>query len=315
MYIIVQRVIREKRLRMTSKRSNSAHAEPVSVAEFIRQRFDQFTRAERKPARLLMSNYPFPALAALPEFSRLAGVSHPTILRFVAKLGFSGYPAFQLVIRNELEERLKSPLAKYGKHDPITSTEKRNILSNFAAAACENIHLSVKGVPSSEFVETLSLLLDNTNTVYLLGGRFTDSIATYLYMHLRVLRSNVYQVTGPPVSWPEYLLNMNHKSVLVVFDIRRYQDEVVCFAEEAAQRGVSVILFTDSWLSPIASTARHVFSGRIEVPSSWDSVVTLIVFVEALISAISDIKWSEVKGRINDLEKLRSRFGNSKEVE
>src|SRR5699024_185266 len=147
------------------------------------------------------------------------GVSHPSILRFIAKLGYSGYAEFQAALRYELEARLKSPLAKQAA---VAGQHGMDLLARHAQAACLNIRQSIAAVPRTEFDGALELLCDTRNRVYVLGGRFTDSLATYVYMHLRVLRPHVEHVTGPPLSWSEYLVDMNRRTVVLVFDIRRY---------------------------------------------------------------------------------------------
>ena len=159
-------------------------------------------------------------------------------------------------------------------------------------------------LPGSEFEAAIRLLADRKRTVHVLGGRFTAAIAAYLYAHLRVLRPNVHLVEGPSATWPEGILDMGRRDVLVVFDIRRYQSEVVRFAEQAAGRGATVVLFTDQWLSPISRVAKHIFPVRIDVPSRWDSAAATMVLVEAVIAGVSDRHWLEVKDRVHTLEGL-----------
>lgn len=286
-----------------------ARAEPArtSVAELIHRHLDRLTPSERKPARLLLANYPVVGLEPLARFAHRAEVSHPSILRFIAKLGFDGYASFQAALRAELEARLESPLTK--RHEDGTEApDQADFLDRFAEAARENIRHSVAALPRGEFEGVLGLLGDRRNSVYLLGGRFTDPIVTYAYMHLRVLRPGVNHVSGPPVSWPEYLLDMDRRAVVVVVDIRRYQDDVVRFARDAAERGAHVVLVTDQWLSPIASVATHVLAARIEVPSSWDSVAAITTLIEALIAALNNRTWTRLKGRIRELERLRTHY-------
>lgn len=279
----------------------------TSVAELIHRRLDRLTPTERKPARLLLANYPVVGLEPLATFARRAAVSHPSILRFIAKLGYDGYAEFQAELRSELEARLKSPLAKRHE-DGGASGDSEDLLARYAEAAAGNIRQSVASMPRSEFDGALELLGEAKNTLYLLGGRFTDAVAGYMYMHLRVMRPRVYHVSGPPVSWSEYVLDMDRRSVLVVFDIRRYQGDLIRFADEAAERGARIILVTDNWLSPIAAHAEYVLSARIEVPSNWDSVVAMMTLVEALIAALNDRHWPRLEGRIRELERLRVHF-------
>ncbi|HET8726868.1 MAG TPA: RpiR family transcriptional regulator, partial [Alphaproteobacteria bacterium] len=82
----------------------------ITIAEQIRKRLHQFTNTERKAAHVLLATYPLAGLEPVAEFAVRAGVSAPTILRFVARLGIGSYPEFQRLLRDELEARLKSPL-------------------------------------------------------------------------------------------------------------------------------------------------------------------------------------------------------------
>src|SRR4051812_4605123 len=93
----------------TMKRKNG-----LSIAETIRQGLGDLTPTERKPALALLANYPVPGLEPVAQFAKRAGVSGPTILRLVAKLGFPSYPRFQQALRDELEQRVRAPLAKIG---------------------------------------------------------------------------------------------------------------------------------------------------------------------------------------------------------
>lgn len=277
----------------------------ASVVELIHQHIDRLTPAERRAARRLLSHYPLDGLEPLAAFAERAGVSHPTILRFIAKLGFGGYAEFQSQLRAELEARLKSPLSKRHEQRDERPTAD-DFLHKFAATTCENIRQSLASLPRGEFDGAVDLLAGKAGTVYVLGGRFTDPLADYIYRHLRILRPRVQHIVGLPVSWPEYLLDMDRNTVLLAIDIRRYQDEVVRFAQEAAQRKARVILMTDQWLSPIASIAKYVLAARVAVPSNWDSVTALTTFAEALIAALNNRKWEHSQDRIHDLEQLRT---------
>jgi DNA-binding MurR/RpiR family transcriptional regulator len=93
--------------------------------------------------------------------------------------------------------------------------------------------------------------------------------------------------------------------VLVIFDIRRYQESLIRFAEKAHARGVQIVLFTDQWLSPIARVARHVIPGRTSVPSAWDSSAALFVVAEALIGEITRQLETDSARRIREMEHLR----------
>lgn len=277
----------------------------TTIAETIRRRLSQMTPTERKPACTLLANYPIAGLETVARFAARSGVSSPTVLRFTGRLGFDSYADFQGVLREELMNRRKSPLNKL-PDPPAAMVPGDDFLGHFADAVAANIRRSVETIPRRDFTSAVDLLANPKRPVYLLGGRLGDTAATYLYLHLRSLRPQVHHIAGPPVVWPEYLLEMGRQDVLVVFDIRRYQDDVIRFARKAADHRATVILFTDIWLSPVASVARHVFPVHIEAPSNWDSMAATIALLEAMVAALGRRHWPTVRGRIETLEQMRA---------
>ena len=141
--------------------------------------------------------------------------------------------------------------------------------------------------------------------MHLIGGRFTDAIARYFAAHLSLLRPEVRHVPSGIGVWRDRLLDMKRRDVLVVFDIRRYQEDVVSFARKAAERGVSIVLITDQWMSSLARVATHVVACRIAAPSQWDSTISLLAVVEALTAAITERLGDFARQRMEELEQLR----------
>src|SRR5438552_19165674 len=85
----------------------------AGVAELVRQHQANLSPAERKLARVFLASYPIAGLESVARFAERAGVSAPTVTRFITKLGFRGYPEFQEALRLEVQARLSSPLARY----------------------------------------------------------------------------------------------------------------------------------------------------------------------------------------------------------
>jgi len=281
----------------------------LSIAQTIRQSLGRLTATERKPALALLANYPVPGLEPVAQFAKRAGVSGPTILRLVAKLGFNSYPRFQQALRDELELRGQAPLAKIGAR-PLGQWPSGDVYSQYGRAIVSNIETSLGEVPRSEFKGTLELLADRSRRISLLGGRFSGSVALQFYLHLRELRPRVQLIGGQTATWVEHLLDFGSKDVLIVFDIRRYQEDVIRFAREAAAQGADIVLFTDQWLSPIAAVARHVFALRTAIPSSWESFGAPSALTEILTACLQAKSWNEAKQRMQRLEKIRSRLGS-----
>ncbi|GAA5542694.1 Transcriptional regulator, RpiR family [Ochrobactrum soli] len=274
--------------------------ENTSVAERINERIDTMPAGERAAAQTLIANYPILGLKTVAEFSAQAGVSSPTILRFVNRLGFQNYPEFQAHLQNELAAQLQSPHHRNENPDKAPDTAYPAV-----EHTQENIRETFRHLGARQLQQAVAALSNAKGNIYLIGGRFTDPIAQYMTAHMTIIRPQVFHLGGQESVWRDRLLDMGKRDVLVVFDIRRYQDSLLGLAEKARARGVEVILVTDQWLSPIARVARHVLAGRTAVPSAWDSSAALFVLAETLIREMTRMLEKDSAARIAELEGLR----------
>ena len=273
-----------------------------TVAERIRQKFEKLTRAERQLANAMMENYPVSAMGSITAVAQESGVSTPTVARMARKLGFAGFPQLQTALRGEVEATISSPIAKHDRwaqHAPDT-----HILNRFADAVRDNMRQSLRQIDPQTFNAVTDLLCDESRAVYLVGGRITRSLADYFFTHMQVIRPGITLIAPNANSWPHYVLNMKKGDILVAFDIRRYEHNIMRLARMATARDVELIVFTDQWGSPVIKHAAHTFRSRIEVPSAWDSSVVTMFIVEALIGAVHNKNWEDNKDRLKTLEDL-----------
>lgn len=276
-----------------------------TVAEAIRTGLNTLTATEQKAARTLLAGYPVTGLETVAEFARRASVSAPTILRFISKLGFDSYPDFQRALRSELNAQLATPLAKRQAPQTPAPSEDGAFLDRFRQAVTDNIAQTFAHLPEGEFEATVKLVAETRSRVYVLGGRFTDALARYLSAHLRIVRPGVVHLAGQADNWRDHLLDMSRRDLLVVFDIRRYSEDLARFTAEAAKRNVPIVLLTDQWLSPIAAHARHVLAARVAAPSNWDSGGAILALSEAIVAATTETLWESARPRIDALEEMR----------
>jgi len=276
-----------------------------SVKEMLRQRFDELTRAEKQLASLLLENYPVSGLGSITTLAKKANVSTPTVARMVHKLGFSGFPLFQEALRDELGTRFSSPIEKHSNWAENAPTT--HILNRFTDAVIHNIRKTLSQIDPARFDAACDLVADPDRTVNIVGGRITRSLADYMFTHLQVIRPGVTHMTSNSNAWPHYVLDIARGGILVIFDVRRYENDLLRLAEMVSEHGVEIVLFTDQWGSPISRYAGHKFNSQIEVPSGWDSSIVSMLSVEALIAGVQTRTWAKTKDRIKTLEELFDR--------
>ncbi len=280
----------------------------LPLDEQLRAALPDLTRAERQLATHVLSHYPVAALGSITILAKAASVSTPTVVRLAQKLGYKGYPDFQAALRGEVEAMLVSPLAKHDRW--AGGVPNTHILNRFADAVMANLQATLGQVDHAEFDAAARLLADPARHVFAMGGRITHSMADYFTSLMTIVRPEVTLLSDSSSTWQPALLDMQAGDVLLVFDIRRYENAVLQVTEMAKERGAEIVLITDRWISPASAHARHTLACHIEAPSAWDSNVSLMVLVETLLAAVQDLTWDVTEGRMKRLEELyaRTRF-------
>ena len=279
-----------------------------SLEENLRAAIATMTRAERQLASHILRHYPMALLGSVSQLARAAQVSAPTVVRLAQKLGYGGYPGLQAAVREDLEARLEGPLAKHDRW--AAQAPEGHVLNRFADAVMANVQATLAQIDQADFDAAAALLADPARKVFATGGRITLAMAEYFVTHMKVIRPGVELLMPVSNAWPPALLDMGRGDVLLVFDIRRYENNVVQLVELAAEQGAEVVLITDPWVSPAAAHARIRLSAQIEVPSAWDSTVAIQLLVETLMAAVQALTWETTAARMHRLEGLyeRARF-------
>src|SRR5438093_7592848 len=256
------------------------------VVELVRQRLDSLSPAERRLARVLLASYPIAGLESVARFAERAGVSPPTVTRFIAKLGFRGYPEFQENLRHEVQARLSSPLERY-RDEPKQESAVKTALD----VSAHNLQSTLDLLSERDVKEAIELLADVRRRVMVLGGRVSGPLARYLAGQLHLLRPGIGLVDSERGAPAQQLIDMRKTDVLVVFDYRRYQTDTIDSARVAAARGCDVILFTDQSLSPASASSRQVLVTSVETLGPVDSLFGAIAVVDALVVAVLVSVW------------------------
>ena len=258
--------------------------EQLPLRDEIFQRMDELTPAERKVARTLLARYPAAGLGSTAALAVAAGTSKPTVLRLLDRLGFGSYPEFQQRLRGEVTRSMnESPLSRARARRALPSDD-----SVFLRAVQQRAGLVARlpdTVPPAEIERAVALLAGRPKHVVTSGGYFSRLIARMLALQLDQLLPNVDYADEPLGADIAKYLRAGRDSVVIVYDLRRYElaaKEVVSLAKGA---GASVILITDESLSPSAEEANIVLPAAVGgVP--FDSFAALLVLTESLVDAV-----------------------------
>jgi DNA-binding MurR/RpiR family transcriptional regulator len=281
------------------ERPKAEHAGGVTLADRVAATLPSLSDAEKRSARALLARYPTTGMETVALFAERAKVSAPTILRFVAKLGFSGYADFRRALREEMEAQAEFPLTR--PHRDGNSPA----MSDFGSGLVETVRASLALVSEDEMKRLVDILIDERRQIFLLGGDFTEPAARHLEFHLRKLRGRVRLFSTGLMRRADELAELRRRDVVILFDIRRYQADTIRTAQVAKAREAVIALFTDQWMSEVAQIADIVLRARVDVPSPWDTLIGVIALVETLALAIDARQWPIARKRFETIEEVR----------
>lgn len=283
-----------------------------TLADRIRHQLGELSPAERRVGRVLLADYPTAGFETVATVAERAGVSAPTVLRFVGRFGYRGFPDFQAGLRAELEERSASPLSLYEAADRTAGApgaEDNDLLSQGRRIFTAALAQTYDELPPHDLERAIELLADPKRRITLSGGRFTHHLAQYLALHLMQLRKDVTVLPERAVERTAAVAGWGRRDVLVVFDYRRYEPDKTALAELLKERGGRVVLFTDTWLSPAAAHCEVVLSAQVAAPSPYDSLVPTLAVIETVVAGLVRTLGEEAHLRLKEGERLARTIG------
>lgn len=273
----------------------------MTVIALLRQDMSHFPRGEKRVAQTLLAAYPIAGLETLAQLAERAGVSGPTVLRFLTRLGFSGFSDFQRVLHEEVHERLATVASFYeerelpGGDDAVESAFRK---------ARENVEATVGETTLGEVRSIVELLGDARGGVLCVGGMFEEPLALYLQLQLTMLRPACrHYSASTPLLWNE-VAGLSKRDIVVAFDFRRYSDPLYQACHEAVTRGARVVLFTDPWFSPIVADAAHVLVCHTESLSPFDSYAAGFTLAESIAAGLAVHLGTSAQQRIRTIESI-----------
>ncbi|MBR0838876.1 MurR/RpiR family transcriptional regulator [Bradyrhizobium liaoningense] len=274
-----------------------------TVPERIRVIRSRLSPSEVAVASTIIDRYPTGGLVPIAQLAADAGVSGPTVLRLVCKLGFDGYGEFHAALRAEIQERILSPVDVYPAANCGGSDQE--ITTQAQAAYYECLQATLSQLRESELKSAVSVLSDPERPVYVLGGGVSGVLASHLCIHLSLLRPRVTHVGSNGFVRSSGIADLGPRSVVVVFDYRHYQETTVNWGAEAAGRKAHLVLFTDQYLSPLAQHATSLLTCSTKGLNPFDSLVGALALTELVVAEVARAIGAPANKRLTDLLALQ----------
>jgi DNA-binding MurR/RpiR family transcriptional regulator len=290
---------------MTKRRSaRGTNGGQQTVLQTINAHRDALTAGEDRAASYLIDHYPAAGLGPMVRFARAANTSSQTVMRLLAKLEIANWEEFQERLRTELATEQTSPLGRWTAYRPAPSG-RAEWLQDFGARLARNVAGTFAGIAPKDFEAAARFLADPKRHVVVVGGRFTQQIARVLARHLQIVRGSVEEIGNLPETWPDRLIDIDKRTTVVVFDVRRYSRETIRFAAAATKQGAAVIAITDSTKAPVTRHAACAMVGKFDSVGAWDSITAHMALAEALVARVTELSGERTADRLTRIESIR----------
>jgi DNA-binding MurR/RpiR family transcriptional regulator len=267
------------------------------IADRVREQWQLLTKSDRMVARRLLADYPIAGLKTLAELAARAGVSAPTVIRCVKKLGFQSYPDFQSALHDEVQSSFEHVIAKASDK----TMNEQDLDAGIEAVLIHSVHRTVSLAQHEEINELAELIARSKSSVLCFGGRVSQAVAMIFQAHLLRLRRRVELVSTNPIERAERLMDVSKNDVVVVFDFSPYDPQSQSFAQLAAERKAIVVCFTDFDQSPVTENAHVVICAENREIADVPSLTAALCVVEIVLDQVGKSIGSRARSRRRSL--------------
>ncbi|GAA5018275.1 MurR/RpiR family transcriptional regulator [Streptomyces siamensis] len=282
----------------SGKTAPEAGAAPTSQ---LRELFDgpRLSPGQRRIAQYLIENITEAAFLSITDLAERVGVSQPSVTRFAAAVGFSGYPA--------LREKLQSiALSTLGSTPGTPAEVTSNELQAAVDAEIENLENLRRDFADPDQIIRLGRALSESTPLTVLGLRISVSLAEYFAYAARRIHPDVRLVTrGGSVSYDAILQSREAGGTwMLAFGMPRHAQETLTAIRVAHSAGLRVALITDLALGPLADEADVTFATGTGSRLVFDSYAAPVVLSAALLQAMTDADPERTQARLEEYEQV-----------
>ena len=276
-----------------------------NIEQIIIDKLPEYSKSQKVLANYILENLKTIPLLSVNNVAQKAGVSTASIVRFVRLLGFQGYMDFRSQLTDLLKEQL-SPLERYKK----TLTQKdqfQNSLEKVSQKAIQNIKASIELNELSEFKHVVNHL-QRAKNIFCMGMGISHYLAEIFAYLLKLYMKKAFTLSSDSPSFPEQIILLNKKDLLLVFNFPPYSRATVEAAEQAYKKGIPVISFTDKRTSLVTEFSEHSLIAKTDNILFTNSLGAISILMNAL---VTELALTAEKPVIEGLQKIED-FYNDK---
>ncbi|MCG6659497.1 MurR/RpiR family transcriptional regulator [Halomonas campisalis] len=222
----------------------------------ITAEYPSLSRRLQQTARFMLDHPQEVAFATVARLAEQAGVTPSTLIRFANSFGFKGFSEMQQLFRSRLVDELPNYTERIRAVRSATgeTPDSTQLLWEFADANREVLE-QLPGRIDPRHLEQALDIFERAQAVHVMGARRSFVVASYMTYALHHIDKRAFLVNGLGGMYTEQVRAIGKQDALLVVSFSPYAEESRQVAEAASERGLPLIVITDSSLSPLARLA------------------------------------------------------------
>lgn len=278
----------------------------IDIFYLIESSMLHMSKGQKAIAQFILTNYERAAHITAASIGAEADVSESTVVRFATELGFSGFPAFQKKLREDLKVKLTS--VERLNTSAFTSLSG-NIAKSVLISDMEKLKYTIDNMDYESFNKAVEMII-SANRIFILGVRSSAPLAAFLGFYFNLIFDNVRLIHTTSVSEIfEQLLSAKSGDVVIGISFPRYSKRTIKAMQYSRDSKASVIAITDKLDNPISNNADCSLLAPSDIASFVDSLVAPLSLINALIAEVGMRNRIHVAETFEKLERIWDDYG------
>jgi len=277
------------------------------LAAQIREAYDSLSPSECRVADVVLASPDLLVGFTATELAETAGVSKPTVTRFVAKLGLDGFAAFRTAARASLRVPNGSPLDLLARGLDATEGELGHTVAETWAADVANLERTYAGLDEADLAAVVDRLVAARRVAFA-DFRKQHTLAAYAGALFNVVRADVRVLPVAGTGAGDGLLDLGADDLVVMFPFRRAQTEHDRLSAACLDLGVPLVTIGDRYPNPASRRALVHLACATDGVGVVDSFVAPMSLINVLFTATTNRLGAPAQRRLTALEREHERF-------
>ena len=272
-----------------------------SVLDLIESNYKQMSKGHKAIAGYILNHKQEVTEQTAAGIGLAAGVSESTVVRFAAELGFSGFPEFIHLLRDELKT---SMTASQRMKASAKLSASQDILGQVLLQDSERLRKAYDKRDKQSF-DTATDLLISASRVFIVGVRSSAPLASFFHFYLNLMLDDVRLVaTASGSEMIEQIMSIHEGDAFVGISNPRYSSRSVRTMAFAKEAGATTIAITDGPESPLVKYAAVCLYAQSDMVSFVDALSVTFSTITALLAEIAIRREAILSNRLDRLETI-----------